>query len=413
MIRSLLAGKAPSQLILQVTDACNARCPQCGMRAGNPFLRTHMPAETVRRLIDRAAANGVRILSFTGGEPLLRWEELAGLIRHATDRGIVHTRTGTNGFLFARSGRSGAAFEVDRVADALAGSGLRTFWISLDSTDAALHESSRGLPGVVEGIAKALPLFHARGLYPSANLGITRLLTRETLHLDGTADPEEFRSAYRDGFREFFRHAAALGFTIANACYPMSDDTVGEPSRAAYRALSADAVVGFRPAERVLLFRALSDAVASSRDRIRIFTPRCSLLSLARRHSGRRDAGFPCRGGREFLFIAATGETAYPCGYRGDEPLGSYGDLPGGAGTAAGECRDCDWECFRDPSELLGPVLELRRRPLRLLARLRNDPEFLALFKEDLRYAGACGFFSGRRPPDYARMTPFGRHVSR
>jgi hypothetical protein len=25
------------------------------------------------------------------------------------------------------------------------------------------------------------------------------------------------------------RHAAALGFTIANACYPMSDDAVGEP----------------------------------------------------------------------------------------------------------------------------------------------------------------------------------------
>ena len=39
---SLLRGRVPGQLVIQYTDACNARCPQCGMRTTERYLRSKL-----------------------------------------------------------------------------------------------------------------------------------------------------------------------------------------------------------------------------------------------------------------------------------------------------------------------------------------------------------------------------------
>ena len=96
----LLRGRVPGQLVIQLTDRCNAACPQCGMRATVRFDRSSLSMDEVRRMIDAAAEKGVQALSFTGGEPMLRFADLAELIRYAGAAGIPCIRTGTNGFFF-------------------------------------------------------------------------------------------------------------------------------------------------------------------------------------------------------------------------------------------------------------------------------------------------------------------------
>jgi hypothetical protein len=105
----------------------------------------------------------------------------------------------------------------------------------------------------------------------------------------------------------------------------------------------------------------------------------------------------------DFLFVEARTGRAFPCGYRGHDDFGKGGDLPEMPAPPA-ECRDCDWECFRDPSELAGPLIDLLRQPWRLARRFWQDREFARTWWEDIRYYRSCGWFHGRRPPDLPRL---------
>ncbi|MDY7037306.1 MAG: hypothetical protein SV375_14220 [Thermodesulfobacteriota bacterium] len=59
-LMDLRCKKAPEQLIIQLTDKCNARCPQCGMRITEKFRRSTLPPDLVKRIIDTAAQRRVR-----------------------------------------------------------------------------------------------------------------------------------------------------------------------------------------------------------------------------------------------------------------------------------------------------------------------------------------------------------------
>ena len=189
LIRSLCSNRIPGQLVIQMTDRCNARCPQCGMRVTESFARTSLDAGLIRRLIDAAAENNFQAVSFTGGEPLLFKDRLIDLIRYAGQAGIPYIRTGTNGFVFQNPERPDFERRVCGLAEALADTPLRNFWISIDSCFDPVHEHMRGFKGIIRGIEKALPIFHARGVYPSANLGINRNSNFFTFNFHGCADP--------------------------------------------------------------------------------------------------------------------------------------------------------------------------------------------------------------------------------
>ncbi len=77
------------------------------------------------------------------------------------------------------SDKKGVDSRIERIAQALADTPIRNFWISIDSAVPKVHEAMRGLPGVIEGIARVLPIFHGCEIYPSANPGINRNLAGE------------------------------------------------------------------------------------------------------------------------------------------------------------------------------------------------------------------------------------------
>lgn len=391
------------------------------MRNTEPFSRSTLATEEIKKLIDAAVQRGFQAISFTGGEPLLDLPRLVELIRHAGAAGIGYIRTGTNGFIFRNPDKNDFYDRVSRMVEMLADTPLCNFWISLDSSVDEVHEKMRGFPGVVAGIAKALPLFHRAGIYPAVNLGInrnvggasTRHLKREAF-ASNDAYLETFNHRYRRAFERFYQKALGLGFTMANTCYPMSID-IPESNRglsAVYAATTVDDIVRFAPDEKRMLFKALIATITRFRSKLRIFSPLSSLEALVHQYSPKvqKKEAFGCRGGIDFFFVNAADGHVYPCGYRGNEDFGRLEELDLKKLTPPAEsdaCRQCDWECFRDPSELFGPLLGIFSNPLSLIHRMLKKPSSFGTWAMDLRYYRACGFFNGRKPPDYKKLSRF------
>ncbi|HUI45174.1 MAG TPA: radical SAM protein [Nitrospirota bacterium] len=402
----LVRDRGIRQLVVQYTDACNARCPQCSMRVTEPFKRSKLDKATATKIIDAAARKGVKALSFTGGEPLLYLDEITDLLKYARSAGITYTRTGTNGYLFANPEKRGYLDGVKKLAGKLADAGLYTFWISIDSVDPAVHESMRGLPRVIAGIEKALPLFHAHGIYPSANLGINRNMGGFVQQ--PFSGPAQFYAYYRQSFQKFYQRIIDMGFTIVNACYPMSIDN-GDASglSAVYGATNTTGITHYTAEEKSLLFKALFHTIPEFRRHIRIFSPRSSLYSLMRQQIN-PEYGFACRGGIDYLFVNARDGNTYPCGYRGGEDLGKFWDLDLSELNRLSSCRKCHWECFRDPSEMIGPLISLFTSPYLFYRRMMLDGPFRRIWADDIKYFLACDSFDCRLPPNFAKLALFG-----
>ena len=395
----LLKKRIPGQLVIQYTDQCNASCPQCGMRISNKFERATLDKTRVKKIIRNAASKGVSALSFTGGEPFLYLDQICQLATYAGEHGIKYIRTGTNGFMFRNSDQADFSDRISQLADQLAATPIRNIWVSIDSADVTTHETMRGLPGVVGGIEKALPIFAERGLFLSANLGLNRNFSRAAKNRDKL----EYDDFYH-GFDRFYQFVSTLGFTIANVCYPMHTDSQQADDAAVYAATASDRIVYFSTAEKLALFQALSDVIPSHRDKLRIFTPRSSIHTLLQQYQGHPELATACRGGIDYFFIDSQQGLTYPCGYRGAENLGDFCQLDLYGKAEKGHCRQCDWECFRDPSELFSPLLDLRQAPLQLVKRLSQDRLFFKLWREDLRYYRACHYFNGRMAPSFHRL---------
>lgn len=409
-----LARLTPGQLVIQITDRCNATCPQCGMRVTSKFKRQTLARETVKKIIDSAAEKGIKAISFTGGEPFLVLNDLCAYLEYAGVKKIPFIRTGTNGFHFTGHHKPGFRDKIERLADTLSATPVRNFWISLDSCDPKRHEQMRGFDHVVEGITKALPIFESHGIYPSVNLGINRNLGgKDTQELSPTdfSNPRTYEktvySTYCQAFSRFYQAVIDMGFTIANACYPMSVDTGSDDLNPVYQASAVDRVIRFTGSEKQMVFKALKDTIPRFRGKIRIFSPRATLNAMVRDVQNSHPFSYPCQGGINYFFIDAQSGNTYPCGYRGEDNLGKLYD-PGFHYTdAVPHCRACDWECFRDPSELAGPLIDLFSAPHRLLKRWSTDPVAFKLWRSDLMYYSACQYFNGRKAPDYKKMARF------
>lgn len=375
------------------------------MRKQNAFKRSKLNIDTVKRIIDAAVERQFDILSFTGGEPLLHLDELTELINYAGAAGINYIRTGTNGFMFRDSQKPDFEKRIRTVVEKLADTPLRNFWISIDSAVPEEHERIRGFEGVISGIEKALPVFHEAGIYPAANLGINRYLggtfTSEVMRKSSYSGEYAylFYNIYRKAFADFYDFVIKLGFTTVNMCYPMSMEK-REPGDnnldCVYAAASTETMVNFDREEKSMLFKALMDVIPEYRNKIRIFSPRISLYKLYQHYAGHDAGAYPCRGGIDFFFVDAQKGHTYPCGYRGDEDFGYLWEMKALPSHAEQECFRCDWECFRDPSEMAGVISTALRSPGKVLGKLLNDREYFKILREDLAYYRQCNWFNGR-----------------
>ncbi len=137
--------KKPSEIIIEVTARCNLSCKFCFNRstfASAGRTLPEMPASHIKEIIDAVYDNGVDIIRFTGGEPLLR-KDLFVLARHAKSIGM-DVLLNSNGTLIDKK----AAVRIGRYIDNLL--------ISLNSFS---PESEARLGGTAESFRRKIDSF--------------------------------------------------------------------------------------------------------------------------------------------------------------------------------------------------------------------------------------------------------------
>ncbi len=134
---TLLKQAFPVTANLAITHECQCKCIHC---SADPFKdrdRDELSVDEIKTVVDGALDLGATLIIYVGGEPLLR-KELFELIDHV-DKSKAIAMIFTNGLLLTQ----------DNVNE-LAKAGLATLNISIDSSDASLHNSFRGVPGCYE-----------------------------------------------------------------------------------------------------------------------------------------------------------------------------------------------------------------------------------------------------------------------
>jgi len=123
----------PVFLDVKITYRCNCKCSICNLWKRKQL--NELTLEEHKNLLDQAKELGVRIVSYEGGEPLLR-EDLPQILRYAKEIGmIVHMNS--NGLL------------LEEKADAVTPY-LDEISVSLDYFNGEKHDKQRGMKGLFE-----------------------------------------------------------------------------------------------------------------------------------------------------------------------------------------------------------------------------------------------------------------------
>ena len=147
----------PSHPVWEMTTACNLHCIHCHTSAGKPAADELSTAEAKRMLDQLARVNDLRMMAFTGGEPLVR-EDLFELLAYSRALGFTNTMA-TNATLIDRE----AARQLRRHGVVIAA-------VSLDGFDPASHDRIRGSPGAFDAAVAGMRALTGAGILLHVNI---------------------------------------------------------------------------------------------------------------------------------------------------------------------------------------------------------------------------------------------------
>jgi len=123
--------------IVDVTNACNLRCPICFANAAAVGYLYQPSLEEIKAMLDNLHNNipvPTYAVQLSGGEPTLR-DDLPEIIRYADKIGIPHIEVNTNGVRIAR--------DIDYLKE-LKKAGVSTFYLSFDSLTKEAYVKMKG-----------------------------------------------------------------------------------------------------------------------------------------------------------------------------------------------------------------------------------------------------------------------------
>ena len=144
----LAASRRPLLVHFEVTLRCNARCGFCDYWKTPADAKAH----EVASYADAARFFNPMLVTFTGGEPLLR-RDLEDLVS-AVDRAVR--------LKYVTLITHGGMLTAER-AQSLRDAGIHQFNISLDYLDGR-HDDARGIPGLTDRIFAAVSAMRERGI---------------------------------------------------------------------------------------------------------------------------------------------------------------------------------------------------------------------------------------------------------
>lgn len=153
---------------IEITGCCNMRCEHCRAHMEKPIF---MPLDKIQKILLFANKNiGEEFnLTLSGGEPMLH-PQLTDIIKMGVEFGYDEIVVTTNGSLITE--------ELVETINSIS-NGNVTIQISLDSTDAEIHNRFRGFEGAYEKAIQGLEIIKK---YDKVNSSIRMTIKNETCH---------------------------------------------------------------------------------------------------------------------------------------------------------------------------------------------------------------------------------------
>ncbi|MDH5717130.1 MAG: radical SAM protein [Spirochaetia bacterium] len=135
----------PPVIVWNITNECNMTCPHCYASAKLKKNNDELGTSEMYKIIDKLSDYGIKIIIFSGGEPLLR-DDVFNIIEYAAKKNI-HCHLSSNGVLISKE-----------KAQNLKKSGINYVGVSIDGLS-DFNDSYRGMSGAflkaLEGIKNA------------------------------------------------------------------------------------------------------------------------------------------------------------------------------------------------------------------------------------------------------------------
>jgi MoaA/NifB/PqqE/SkfB family radical SAM enzyme len=147
--------------ILGVSQRCLYHCEHC-YEYFNLSGNDRVPVEKWQEVINKLQKRGVSIIVLSGGEPMLRYEELLVLLE-SSDKNLSDFHIHTSGY--GVTAKKARALQV---------AGLHAAGISLDDFRQAGHDAFRGYPGAWQEALQAIQCFRESGIFPYLNVCLTK-----------------------------------------------------------------------------------------------------------------------------------------------------------------------------------------------------------------------------------------------
>jgi len=148
-VASVLKRRVPDQSSIGITMRCPNKCIHCG--AADIIADPELSLDEVKRVVDESIELGSYLISFDGGEPMLR-HDLADMVRHVDKSRAIAT-----------SFSSGYGLTPEK-AEELKAAGLYAVRISIDSPRKEEHERVRGRAGSYDDAMKGIDNALAAGI---------------------------------------------------------------------------------------------------------------------------------------------------------------------------------------------------------------------------------------------------------
>jgi len=322
LLNQFVANGGVRQVFFAITNRCDANCDFCGFKSSSKMKRKSTKLIEIKKSLDYMFENGVRIISFTGGEPLLH-PDLPEIVSYASQLGML-TRTGTNAIRLDES-------MIERLKDA----GLGYLWISIDSDDPNAHNQNRGQNGLFSHIIDMVDIAGKYDLKIGAGVAISKLI---------------------NNYDNLFSLLSDVGFSRVTFAYP------GETMESSYLANSSNAISSFSKEELAVVLNKILKIKLNNTTNIEIGNSTMAIKMMIQRLQHGTPLS-PCFAGSR-LFYLDWRLRLYRCYSLSDySPLFEF-DF---SNPQPSPCDACNSQCFRDNS-IYYPAIENANSSQSLLA---------------------------------------------
>ncbi len=140
----------PKWIAWETTQKCNLSCVHCRCSSGSCSSEGDFSTEEGKRLLEEIADFSKPVVVLSGGEPLMR-SDIFELAEHGTSLGL-RICMATNGVLV-----------TDEVCQKMKQADIKMVSLSLDGSNAEIHDNFRQSKGAFEGVIRAAETFKRNG----------------------------------------------------------------------------------------------------------------------------------------------------------------------------------------------------------------------------------------------------------